>query len=100
MSKNECAELWDKIFQGYYYPTGNTGPVCLIISEFIITEPRKTRGTLVSAIKSLRKGEYCGLIKFEITFEDGHVVPFNSVLICQMTPAGKIIKYDNYLSGK
>ena len=49
-------------------------------------------------MKSLREGEFCGLIKFEIMFEDGHIVPFNSILICLLTPGGKISKYDNYLS--
>jgi len=78
MTKQECGELWDHIFK----------------------EPRKTTGAMISAISSTVPNQYCGLIEFELEFEDGAKVPFFSVLICDMDHTSrKIIRYRNFLSG-
>jgi len=77
MTKQECGELWDHIFK----------------------EPRKTTGAMISAISSTVPNQYCGLIEFELEFEDGAKVPFFSVLICDMDHASrKIVRYRNFLS--
>merc|ERR1711970_423987 len=77
MTKHECGELWDHIFK----------------------EPRKTTGAMISAISSSVPNQYCGLIEFELEFEDGAKVPFFSILICDMDKKSKqIIKYRNFLS--
>jgi len=79
MTKQECGELWDHIFK----------------------EPRKTTGAMISAISSTVPNQYCGLIEFELEFEDGAKVPFFSVLICDMDHTSrKIVRYRNFLSGR